>query len=230
MERLSQDEIKAICDAHEIWLSDNTKGQRADFARMDLTGYVFKDVDLEGAIFSRAYLDTACFTNVNLVGANFTGAYLRDAQFVDSTLDRAILERTDLACAAIKETSCDYTNFTCADLFGVDMCGTSAFAACFERVEAQHANFSRGNFINASFSGAELVEAKFCEANLSHCKFIGSDLSGADFTDANRHETIVFGYAFDGKNPIPLLVSCVEVEPAEEHDHNTQSRNSRPKF
>jgi hypothetical protein len=111
---MKQAELNEILEQHRLWLSDPTKGSRANLSRADLSGanlsganlsgaYLsdanLSDADLSGAYLSGAYLSGAYLSGANLSGANLSGAYLSDANLSGANLSDANLSDADLSGA-----------------------------------------------------------------------------------------------------------------------------------
>lgn len=98
MERLSHDEIRAICDAHRIWLSDSTQGQCANVSNAKLEpGFVFDGMDLSFANFSHAEAQECSFRRCSLRSCDFRWADLWRGDFRSADLSYADLGWSDLA-------------------------------------------------------------------------------------------------------------------------------------
>lgn len=72
---MTNDELRAIVDAHGKWLRGESGGKRADLANADLAGANLAGANLAGANLMRAEL-----TGANLAGANLASANLTDAK------------------------------------------------------------------------------------------------------------------------------------------------------
>ena len=122
---MTQEEIEEKIDQHKLWLSDQSKGQRAIFIKEDLRwanlGYVnltkadFFGSDLRKADFSDADLGGANFTNANLRNANLRGTNLNSVNFRNANLYRAYLSGSNLNNGEFSSV-----NFLSLDLKGVD--------------------------------------------------------------------------------------------------------------
>jgi hypothetical protein len=74
MKTYSKEELKEILDKHELWLTDSTKGERANLRKANLGGANF-----EGANLRKANLEKANFEGAKFEGANLERAYLGGA-------------------------------------------------------------------------------------------------------------------------------------------------------
>ena len=81
-----KEELKIILANHKIWLSDSTRGQRADLRDADLSNANLRDADLRGANLSNANLYEANLSSANLRRANLSGAYLTNTCIFTFTL------------------------------------------------------------------------------------------------------------------------------------------------
>lgn len=70
---MEQEELKAILEAHKLWLEGNVKGKKANLSGTNLRLVDLRLVDLRGADLSDA----------NLRGANFRDADLNGAIMID---------------------------------------------------------------------------------------------------------------------------------------------------
>ena len=57
MKTYTSEELKDILEQHKLWLSDNTKGKRADLRSADLSSADLSSANLSSANLSSAYLD-----------------------------------------------------------------------------------------------------------------------------------------------------------------------------
>ena len=77
---MTADQLKAVLDAHALWLKGEGAGQRANLYEADLRGADLREADLSGAHLRWADLSEADLSGANLSGANLSGADLSGAQ------------------------------------------------------------------------------------------------------------------------------------------------------
>ena len=77
---MTADQLKAVLDAHALWLKGEGAGQRANLHEADLRGADLSGANLSGANLRWADLSGADLSGANLSGANLSGAHLSGAQ------------------------------------------------------------------------------------------------------------------------------------------------------
>lgn len=137
-------EITSIIEAHQLWLSGENIGGRADFSGMDIGAFNFDGMNLEKANFRGANLERASFVQANLTGADFEGAILTDAELTGVTATRANFDNAVLNGAGLAQANCCDASFRQANLMG---------AIAFK------ADFTGANMMNANLQYAELAGA-----------------------------------------------------------------------
>ena len=86
---MTADQLKAVLDAHALWLKGEGAGQRANLHEADLRGADLREADLSGANLRWA----------NLHEADLRGADLREADLREANLRGADLSGADLSGA-----------------------------------------------------------------------------------------------------------------------------------
>jgi len=76
---MTADQLKAVLDAHALWLKGEGAGQRANLHEANLHEADLRGADLREADLSEADLSWANLHGANLRGANLRGADLREA-------------------------------------------------------------------------------------------------------------------------------------------------------
>ena len=76
---MTADQLKAVLDAHALWLKGEGAGQRANLHEADLRGADLRWANLSGANLSGADLSEADLSGANLSGADLSWADLREA-------------------------------------------------------------------------------------------------------------------------------------------------------
>ena len=105
MRKITTEKLKEILRKHELWLNDDSQGEKADFSRVDLRYANLYEADLSEADLSGA----------NLIGANFIGANLSGADLYVAELYEADLSRANLSGA----------NLSGANLIGANLIGAT---------------------------------------------------------------------------------------------------------
>jgi len=113
MKKLTQDEVNVICDAHEIWLADKTKGARANFYKYDISGLYFSDRNLTDANMTEANM-----TRANMARANMTRANMTRANMTDVDMTRANMTDVDMTEANMTRANMTRANMTEANMHG----------------------------------------------------------------------------------------------------------------
>lgn len=156
--KLTEEQIKETCEAHEKWLASGGKeGERADFRNADLSGVRLEDVNLEKANLNDARLNGAFLNSANLKEASLERADLHFVRAINATFDSASLEYADF-----KDAILNYSTFADARLA----------SANFENAYLRHVNFA----------GATLWDANFAYAHIGGCHFREASIGGAKWT------------------------------------------------
>lgn len=83
--------LKEILEKHELWLSRDKTGERANLSGINLSGINLSGANLSGADLSGADLSGADLYHANLSGANLSGADLSGADLYHANLSDANL-------------------------------------------------------------------------------------------------------------------------------------------
>jgi len=164
---VAADDLRAIVDAHELFVGRKSGGRRAKLSSSDLS-----NVDL---------------ANRNLSEADFSGSVLYGANLRFTNFQRA-----NLYCTDLRNVDGRYGNFSHADMRGATLNGSNLSNALLD-----HADFRAGRLVlqgllgtgsvvdrNGSASG---VDFSFC--SLRGASFESADLKGANFNGAIIHAT-----------------------------------------
>lgn len=134
---LTESDVVAMCESHELWLKD-MGGKQADFSGCLLTGFdlsglnlinsIFKnaklvDISLKGAELCFSDFGGACFSNCDFSGASVEEAVFKEAKLEDCILKNAIFTHSNFSKAKIKSCCCaEHTSFKncCFDSAGFD--------------------------------------------------------------------------------------------------------------
>ena len=142
MKTYSKEELHAILKAHQLWLSGDASGKRANLYGTNLEG-----ANLEGANLEKADLKWANLYRANLEGANLKGANLEGAN-----LYRANLYRANLYMANLEE----------ANLYRANLYMANLYMANLEEADLEGANLEKADFEEANLEGANLLHFKIC--------------------------------------------------------------------
>lgn len=88
---MTPEELKQTLEDHKAWLSDNSKGKRANLCEADLSYANLGGADLRNANLRNANLSDADLRYANLRGADLYGADLRNANLRNADLRNANL-------------------------------------------------------------------------------------------------------------------------------------------
>lgn len=172
-------EFREILESHKLWLSDKSKGKRADLSRKDLSNLDLIGVDLSeaklecaklngmiliGTRFERAEMNYADFRNSELIGACFNEAKMRESDMRNCTMSKASFLGADLDFARMNGIKAEASKFIKAEMYGVNLTGARLIGV----------DFFGSNMKNAKFNFSDMRNTCLDESNLS-----GSDLSGA---------------------------------------------------
>ena len=86
MERHTLEQMAEVQRLHQLWLSGDQTGRRADLCGANLCGANLRGADLRGADLSDANLRGADLCSADLSDANLRGANLNDANLRDANL------------------------------------------------------------------------------------------------------------------------------------------------
>ena len=86
--------LKEILEKHELWLSGDKTGERANLSGINLSGINLSGINLSGADLSGADLSGADLHHANLSGADLSGADLSGADLYHANLSDANLSGT----------------------------------------------------------------------------------------------------------------------------------------
>lgn len=148
-----------------------------DYAFIDLTGAIIRDLDL-----TDAYMEYVNFEGATLSGVKLAGAILSKAQ-----LSNCRFENVDFTNANIGATNIDGAVFENCD-FGQARLGrakisNSRFERC--RLSERQEMFLETVFETVSFVDCEMRQANFLERDMRRCVFRGSDLTQSNFVQGD---------------------------------------------
>ena len=115
---MTADQLKAVLDAHALWLKGEGAGQRANLHEADLRGADLREADLSEADLRWADLREADLSGANLRGADLHEADLRGADLSGANLSGANLRWADLSGADLSGANLSGANLSGAHLSG----------------------------------------------------------------------------------------------------------------
>ncbi len=115
---MTADQLKAVLDAHALWLKGEGAGQRANLHEADLRGADLREADL-----SEADLRGADLSGANLSGANLRWADLHEADLRGADLSGANLSGANLRWADLSGADLSGANLSGANLSGANLSG-----------------------------------------------------------------------------------------------------------
>ena len=115
---MTADQLKAVLDAHALWLKGEGAGQRANLHEADLRGADLREADL-----SEADLRWADLSGANLSGANLRWADLHEADLRGADLSGANLSGANLRWADLSGADLSGANLSGANLSGAHLSG-----------------------------------------------------------------------------------------------------------
>jgi uncharacterized protein YjbI with pentapeptide repeats len=186
--------IKQTLAKHLLWLDGKPDGERANFAKQDLSGYEFKAENLTKSDFSQCILHGTKFRECDLRDADFFSADLTNADFTMAILSHADLRGSILNGAIMVK----------ANLEGARMKRGLAFSADPNQAPISiPLKITGADLSHASLKGVEAVGADFTGTNLKGAVLEASDLSGADLTNvdlrnANLNGAVLSDIDFSG--------------------------------
>jgi len=161
---MKQEKLNKILEKHSLWLSDSSKGERANLMGVNLSDANLSYANLRYANLSDANLRDANLSDANLSYANLSDANLRDANLSDANLSYANLSDANLRDANLSDASLRDANLSYANL--------------------RDANLSDANLRDANLRDANLRMVKFwgCAGNMREVKTINCDVYGIAYT------------------------------------------------
>ena len=113
METINQ--LKKILEAHELWVTGDKEGVRADLSnknlsQANLSHATLFDADLFDADLSGANLSKADLSKANLYKANLSGANLSSADLLNANLTRVNFTEANLSGANLKKANYSIIN------------------------------------------------------------------------------------------------------------------------
>jgi len=188
---MKKEELKLILDNHALWVSNNSKGMKADLTHADLTQADLSNANLSRADLSNANLYNADLSNANLYNADLSNANLRHADLSNADLSNADLSNANLTHANLRHADLSNANLRHADLSNADLTHANLRHADLTHANLRHADLSNADLRDADLSNADLSNADLTHANLSRADLSKADLSNADLYEADFTSTLL---------------------------------------
>ena len=154
--KMSQEELDAIIEKHEKWLSGDPDGERAE-----LSGFMFDRLDLSSRNLTRIVLRNCHFRMCNI-----TKSRLIDSDFTESDFRFCDLSFANMRGCSMHNTGAESSDFDHCDFDASDM------SSCM---------FARCSLLVSSFRGSNLTFTRFLECSLYECVFGHNDMSHSKF-------------------------------------------------
>lgn len=184
---------------------------KSNFQGATISGAVFKNVDLTGALWTQSTVSDSSFDAVTFDGADLSHSTLSNnthtgGSFVGTVFDNSTLTGVALAVAQARNSSFQnsvLTNFRAseADFTNARFNGTTITGSTFNYVYAVGADFSQTTWTNSSFDYAQAYSdgaavtrfdgctvvsgsfsnSLFMQSSFNNCKFQGGSFSGSQF-------------------------------------------------
>lgn len=128
---MSDTELRVILENHMEWIEDASKGERADFSNMDLSGADLRNLDLRGAVFNKTDLRSVDFRGSRIDYARFYMANMRGCNLSDVDLHNSIVSYVDLSYSNLTGSDLRYLNFYGCGLVGANILSANIYGAEF---------------------------------------------------------------------------------------------------
>lgn len=199
--------------------------QKETEGREELTGHIFKNIDLrefdfsgkdmravkiEGcnlrrAKFKESILEEVEFINCDLTGADFSKSRLKNAKFIDCKFDRVNFDYAKMSFIEIKGSDLCHSSFIKSDLTNAKVVNKSLSKAYFYKSKLVDAIFEiPGKIFNNVFYLSDLKRVKFLGDKNDYlscflkCDFRKCDLSGSEFIVESINESKFIKANLDG--------------------------------
>ncbi len=206
-EKLTQEQLDAMVELHNRFLTNRIGGRRAtlkmadmsglslvgkDLRQADFTGCNMQKMNLTQANFQEAKLYACDLTGSKLVRSNFIRADLRGARIVMADLEGANLDKADLRVGGIaSEGQYDagqVVTFKGANLSGARLVGSMANNADFSDSIMTGANLTGADLRNAHLEGADLSDAQVTGAKMKGAQLKSAILTGVNLAELSPLE------------------------------------------
>lgn len=202
METMTQEQLDALAQLHERFLTGRLGGRRATLKNTNLKGLSLKGRDMRQANFMGCGM-----SHMDLSECNFQEASLYACDLSYSNLNRATFIRADLRGARIENASLEEANMEKADL------RVGGFASGKEGYDkGQPVNFRGANLSGAKLGGTTASKADFSDAIMVGANMVGADLSGAQMGGADLSGVDVEGARLEGANLNSAILTGVAMK------------------
>lgn len=188
LEKISQDQLDAMVDLHNRFLSGRLGGRRAVLDNVDLTGLSLKGKKLRQASFSACIME-----GMDLSHADFQEAELYACDLSHSNLYQTIFVRADLRGARIENANLEGADLESADLRVGGVAKEGEYSAHRNAVNFRGANLSGAKLAGSMASNADFSDAMLSGANMSRADLSNAMLEGANLSNADIHGTSLKG-------------------------------------
>ena len=195
---ITDEEFEKIMSEHELWLTDSSKGKRADLCDLSLIKH-----KLAGRNFSRARMSGVNLFKADLRGCNFSEAELQEAELNSTDLRNSVLSGADLGRANLCFSNMDKcvakgTTFDSAVMWDCEVKEADLSESRFFYTQVCDCDFTGTNFQDAKFIGTDLDNAIFTKTNLKDAYFAHINRSyWSDFSDSDMTGAVVNDTDFD---------------------------------
>ncbi len=158
----------------------NLKGAR--FMRADLTGSSFYQANLDGAVFDHASLSQTHFAGASLRATRLVDCTLEGSHFCSQPHDfPKAADLTGLVAQRAWLRGCDFS--------GASLVGANLEYADLDHVGAIRTDFTDANMLGVNLRESNLEGAKLVRAQLQNAVLASASLCDADLSEAALHET-----------------------------------------
>lgn len=179
MKTVNADELKEILEKHELWLSGEPTGCRANLSCVDLSYVHLRDVNL---------------SNANLYCADLRGAHLHHADLSNAILNDAELSEALISDADLRGASLYGANLSGANMSGakVDHCKWDHNTA-FYSIQCPEV----GSFIGWKKAGNKIVKLEITEdalrssATSRKCRCSKAKVLAIEYLNGNKYGGVV---------------------------------------
>jgi uncharacterized protein YjbI with pentapeptide repeats len=208
---VNEDQLKILKQGREAW--NKWRRERPD-DKVDLSGAILWEENLNGANLSEA----------NLVGANFVGADLRGVDFKEIKLGN-----NDFSGANLSETNLENLDLKNLDFRGSKFHNSNLNKADFRWADLRLAEFNDASLVEtdlreAKLQGSYFNKAHLCKTKLARAFLIDADLRGAILDGTDLSNSMMFGAHLEGATIVDCRVSGVSAWNLK-LDDKTEQRN-----
>ena len=163
MKTYTQKDLQEILDNHKLWLSDPTKGKRADLSYSNLSYSNLSKCDLRGS--------------------NLSGSNLRGSNLSYSNLSKCDLSKCDLR-------DCDLSE---CDLRGSDLSDSNLRGSNLRDSDLSDSDLRGSNLRGSNLRGSNLSDSDLRDSDLRGSNLRGSNLRGSNLRGSNLNNVYYDG-------------------------------------